>query len=292
MSKKGLVIDMHCFPGFITEILDAKDEDMVKYRREQYYLYKQHIWDLDLFLIQMDAAGVDKAVIAAEDTTCRPDGGKEIVTNEEVKKLVDLAPDRLIGFASVDPHREDAVQVLEKAFGELNLAGLKLSPSMQLFYPKDECARKLYEVCLKYNKPVIFEAGMTWLKNSPMKYSHPLNFEDLAIEYPDLRMCLQHFGWPFTMETAALLLKYPNMYADTGLLYFDSAKQFFNTTFNDQLGEYWIDRSLYAQVMFGSTYPRIEMHHMLEGIDQLKLRPLQKEMVLGKNALVFLGMEE
>ena len=132
---------------------------------------------------------------------------------------------------------------------------------------------------------------MTWVKNSPSKYSNPLNFEDVAIEYPELRMCLGHFGWPWTRETAMLILKYPNLYADTALLYFDSPKQFFQTTFNDQLGEYWIDRMLYDKVMFGSTYPRIEQKRMVKATEALNLRPRQRAMVMGENALRFMGME-
>ena len=89
-----------------------------------------------------------------------------------------------------------------------------------------------------------------------------------------------------------LALKYPNVYADTALLYFDSPKQFFQTTFNDQLGEYWIDRMLYDKVMFGSTYPRIEQKRMVKAMEALTLRPKQRAMVMGENALRFLGMEE
>lgn len=283
-----MVIDIHTFPGFFEEI--CEDPKKIEFRREQYFLYKQHVWPLSLFITQLNAAGIDKAVISAEDVTTR--AGGEIVSNEEVKSLVDRYPDRLIGFASVDPKRPDAVEVLEKAFTELGLAGLKLSPAMQYFMPDDPCMKPVYETCLKYNKPILFEAGMTWVKNSPSKYSNPLNFEETAIEYPELRMCLGHFGWPWTRETAMLILKYPNLYADTALLYFDSPKQFFQTTFNDQLGEYWIDRMLYDKVMFGSTYPRIEQKRMVKAVDALTLRPKQRAMVMGENALRFLGMEE
>ena len=116
---------------------------------------------------------------------------------------------------------------------------------MQHFMPNDPAMQPIYDLCVKYNKPILFEAGMTWVKNSPSKYSNPLLFEDVAIANPELRFCLGHFGWPWTRETVMLILKYPNVFADTALLYFDSPSQFFDTTFNHQLGEYWIDRMLY-----------------------------------------------
>ena len=282
-----MVIDMHAFPGFFEEI--CENPEKIEFRREQYFLYKQHVWPLSLFITQLDAAGIDKAVLSAEDVTTR--AGGVIVSNEEVKKLVDMYPDRLIGFAGVDLGGRRVVEEKEKAFTELEMKGLKLSPAMQYFMPGDPLMKPLYEICLKYNKPILFEAGMTWVKNSPSKYSNPLNFEDVAIEYPELRMCLGHFGWPWTRETAMLILKYPNLYADTALLYFDSPKQFFQTTFNDQLGEYWIDRMLYDKVMFGSTYPRIEQKRMVKATEALNLRPRQRAMVMGENALRFMGME-
>jgi len=42
-----MVIDIHTFPGFFEEISD--DPERVKFRREQYFLYKQHVWPLSLF---------------------------------------------------------------------------------------------------------------------------------------------------------------------------------------------------------------------------------------------------
>ncbi len=283
-----MVIDLHTFPGFFEEI--CTDPDIISYRREQYFLYKQHVWPLDLFVVQMDAAGIDKSVISAEDITTR--AGKPIVTNEEIRKLVDLRPDRLIGFASVDPNRDDATTVLRCAFADLKLSGLKLSPAMQYFMPNSSIMDPIYDICEEYNKPILFEAGMTWVKNSPTKFSKPEFFEDLAIARPNLRFCLGHFGWPWVRETTMMILKYPNVYADTAMLYFDSPAQFFKHVFNYELGEYWVDRMLFDKVMFGSTYPRIEQKRMIKAIDAITLRTLQKKMVLGLNAERFLELEE
>ena len=44
--------------------------------------------------------------------------------------------------------------------------------------------------------------------------SKPLCFEEVAIEYPELRIGLAHFGWPWVQDTAMMLLKYPNVYAE------------------------------------------------------------------------------
>jgi predicted TIM-barrel fold metal-dependent hydrolase len=281
-----LVIDIHVHAAFIKEI--SQDPKRVEFRREHLYLLKQHVWPLDLLIKQLNAAGIDKAVLLGEDLSSR--FGDTVVSNEEIQTLVSLCPERLVGFASVDPRRSDGLKILEKAFSEFKLSGLKLNPSNQGFMPNDPLMKPFYDLCLKYNKPVLFHAGMTWMKNAHSKYSHPLNFEDVALEYPQLRICLAHYGWPWIMDTTMLLLKYPNVYADTALLYFDSPKQFFETTFNNQMGEYWIDRMLFDKILFGSNYPRIEQKRMIDALDVLKLRPENKRRIKGGNALRFLGM--
>lgn len=184
------------------------------------------------------------------------------VINEEIRRLVDMAPDRFIGFAGVDPMAPGAAEALEHAFGDLGLAGLKLHPSRQHFRPSDERLKPIYDICEQYRRPIIFHSGLSWEPNTLTKYSRPMEFEELAATRPGLKICLAHFGWPWVQETAMLMLKYPNVYADTGLLYFDNALEFYKRVFNHDIPATWIDRSLRHQVMFGSNNPRFEQIRM------------------------------
>ena len=90
--------------------------------------------------------------------------------------------------------------------------GLKLNHTKQVFYTGDPMMEKIYEKCMEYNKPIMFHAGLSWEPDCQMKYSQPVNFEEVAIKYPELRFCLAHFGWPWIHETTALVLKYANVY--------------------------------------------------------------------------------
>ncbi len=282
-----LVIDIHTHPAFFEEICgDPKD---VEFRRQALGLYKAGPAALRHIHNQMNYAGIDRLVLLPLDLTTQL--GQPVVSNEEIQQLVRLDPERFIGFASVDPYREDAHAVLEHAFNALGLAGVKLHPSRQKFFPNDPLLFPLYEICVHYNKPILFHAGMSLQPDTPSKYAHPAGFEEIAIHYPCLRFCLAHFGWPWVVETAALLLKYPNIYVDTGLLYFDSAREFYNHVFKKQLGEHWVERSLRHQVMFGSNNPRFEQIRMIEALRNIGWSAKTLELVLGKNALVFLGQE-
>ena len=51
----------------------------------------------------------------------------------------------------------------------------------------------------------------------------------------------------------------------------------------------WIDRSLRHQVMFGSNNPRFEQIRMAQAIQELGFRESTLELIMGKNAIEFLG---
>ena len=86
-----------------------------------------------------------------------------------------------------------------------------------------------------------------------------------------------------------LMVKYSNVYADTGLLYFDSAREFYKRVFTQDIPLTWIDRSLRHQVMFGSNNPRFEQIRMAQAIEELGFRESTLELIKGKNAIEFMG---
>jgi predicted TIM-barrel fold metal-dependent hydrolase len=281
-----MVIDVHVHPGFYDLI--CEDSQRVNERK------KAMGWDLmspiplELVIRQMDYAGIDKYVLLAQDLTTVT--GDAVISNEEIDRIVHLHPDRFVGFASVDPHRNDAIEVLEKAFRDMGMQGLKLHPSKQQFYPADPKVYPIYEKCIEYNKPVIFHAGMSWEPNTLLKYANPVNFEEVAIEFPDLRLCLAHFGFPWVLETASLILKYENVYADTSMLYMDSPDDFFDQIFTKIMGISWVDNNLNNKVLFGSNSPRFRPRRIKQGLDSLSLRPKTKAKILGENAMKFLNL--
>ncbi|MFC7394070.1 amidohydrolase family protein [Scopulibacillus cellulosilyticus] len=283
----SMTIDIHTHPVFFEPISENQEE--LEFRREILGLYKHGKAPLQHIFNQMKCAGLDKIILLPLDLTSLHEGA--VVSNEQIRKLVDLSPDKFIGFASIDPYREDALEVLEYAFTELKLSGLKLHPSRQQFYPYEAFLKPIYEMCINHKKPIMFHAGISWGREALSKYARPILFEEVASRYPKLKICLAHFGWPWVKETAALLLKYTNVYADTALLYFDSAKEFYKHVFTKELEMTWIDRSLRHQVMFGSNNPRFEQIRMLDALGKIGFRDSTLELIRGKNALEFLGME-
>ena len=235
-----MLIDAHVHPAFIEE-LNLGEE---KYRRnaQEMGLYKTEAFGLRQWDADMAESGIDKLFLLP---LALPESrGGALVTNCQIADLVRLRPGKFVGFASVDPHSAAAAEELEYAFAQLGLKGLKLHPSKQHFSPSDELLTPLYEICLRYDKPIIFHAGVSMEPGTLTKHSHPLEFEEVAFRYPKLRMCLAHFGWPWVREVCMLMLKYPNVYTDTAMLYFDDPRQFYHQCLEVDIGPGWIDRSL------------------------------------------------
>ncbi|ANU46287.1 hypothetical protein ADH76_22105 [Enterocloster clostridioformis] len=93
-----MFIDIHVHPTFYDPI--NGDEAVEEMRHNALDIHKNGTAPLEHIFNQMRCAGLDRLCLLPEDYTSEL--GRPVVTNEEVKTLVDLAPDKFIGFASVD----------------------------------------------------------------------------------------------------------------------------------------------------------------------------------------------
>ena len=279
-----MFIDIHVHPAFFEPInTDPAKEEM---RHNVLNIHKNGTAPLEHIFNQMHCAGLDRLTLLPQDYTSTVGC---VVSNEEIRQLVDAAPDKFIGFAGVDPLDPEAPDKLQDAFTRLNLKGLNLHTGRHHLLPSDPRMEPIYEICERYHKPIMFHAGLSWEPDTQTSYCTPLAFEIVAEKHPKLKSCMGHFGWPWVRETAMLMLKYPNVYADTGALYFDNAREFYTQTFTRDIPITWIDRSLRHQVMFGSNNPRFEQIRMAQAIGELGFRDSTLELIRGGNALEFIG---
>lgn len=282
-----MVIDVHVHPAFYDPICTS---DQQIYDRKTIMGYDlMSPFPLELVNKQMAFAKIDKLVLLPEDSSTKD--GIVALSNEDIATLVRLDPQRFIGFATVDPNRPDALDVLEYAFDTLKLQGLKLHPAKQQFFPDDPKMFSIYEMCQKRNLPITFHCGMSWQPNTYLRYCHPFQFEEVAVRFPELRINLAHFGFPWTMETAAIILKYPNVYADTAGCYMDCPEQFFEQIFLKQMGPLWIEHNFREKILFGSNSPRFRPARIKRGLESLHFSKETESMILGENAVKFLGLE-
>lgn len=286
-----MVIDMLVHPLLYKEIYTPGDgPGGFGFWEREYGMGHMGPMDWDEIEVELDVCDVRLSALMPIDATTAAGGC--FATNEQIAQIVAAHPGRFAGFASVDPALPDAPERLEHAFRDLDLRGLSLHPAKQGFAPDDERAEPLYELCEQYDRPVVFHAGMSWEPRAPLAQSHPLAFERTIMEHPRVRFSLTHFGWPWVRETVAMLLKYPNCYADTSITYLDSPEEMMRRLFTVDMGERWFERSLSHQVMFASNTPRFRAFKLKRALDAVPMADDARELLYHGNALRFLNGED
>ena len=280
------MIDFHVHPLLVAEMRERYPE-LDRAASHDGFFIASRAQPLETLLLELDVAGLEKAVLLPIDTLRTR--GLASFTNEQIAELVAMAPDRLIGFASVDPLPPDAAGRLLQAVEELGLRGLKLSPPSQDFYADDRQAYPVYEQAQALGIPVVIHTGMSWEPNARLAYGRPLRLEPILADFPELRVVATHFGWPWSLELAALAMKYPNLYIDTAALYFDNPEDFIADLFRRQVSLTLIERTLRYQVVFGSNYPRVEIRNMARAVRESGLSAATLRMLFHDNPLKLLG---
>lgn len=161
------------------------------------------------------AAAVDKAfVLGFRSRYLSAD-----IPNRYVADYVNRFPQKLIGFAGIDPTERGAASEVKIARGDLGLRGVTLSPANQDFHPCDTRAMRVYERAEELGMPVLIHPGSPFAEQAKMEYARPFLLDEVARAFPQLRIVVAQLGHPFIDETICLLGKHLNVFADvSGLL--------------------------------------------------------------------------
>ncbi len=172
----------------------------------------------DQLLDEMDEAGVERAVILGQDTHATKNQAFRNYTmrNDDVAAIASKSRDRLVPFAGVDPNAgRDAVKELKRAATKLGARGLKVHSSANSVYINDSHLMfPIYEYCQEAELPVLFHTGTTGLGNTEIKYSKTELIDEVCQKFPDLRVVMAHFGWPWPDVAIAIGLRNPNVFID------------------------------------------------------------------------------
>jgi uncharacterized protein len=142
------------------------------------------------------------------------------VPNELIAEYAAAHPERIIGWASVDPNEPDCIAQLEYAVNTLKLTGLKLGPAYQHFDPTDRKHWPFFAAVQRLGIPIIWHQGTTFPSRAKLRLANPMLLEDIAMDFPDIRMIVAHLGHPWEEDLVALLRKSPNMYADISAVHY------------------------------------------------------------------------
>ncbi len=230
---------------------------------------------LNNLLNQMDEAGIEKSVLFALEAPIL------YASNEFVARVCKEHPSRFIGYASVNPNRNDACDQLQHAIENLSLKGLKLHPPLQNFYPNDRIAWPVYDLASELGIPVVFHVGSTPFGNLvKLKQADPILIDDIANDFPYLKIILTHLGTLWHNESLMITEKHPNVFIDTAAYPYE---------IKEILTEKMIMRVGPEKFIFGTDFPMPyegKLHQLKDFTDciiNLKISNELKERILALN---------
>jgi predicted TIM-barrel fold metal-dependent hydrolase len=215
--------------------------------------------------------------------------GHPRIPNTEVADVARQNSDVLIPFASVDPHKghagiEEARALIESG----SVRGFKFHPNLQAFFPNDRMAYPLYEEICAAGLPALFHTGHSGIGSGlpggaglRLKYSNPIYVDDVAADFPNLKIVLAHPSFPWQDEAISIAMHKPEVYIDLSgwsPKYFPPQLVRFTNTL------------LSTRVLFGSDYPLITPDRWLQDFEKLDIDPQVRPLVLKVNAMRLLGL--
>lgn len=218
---------------------------------------------------RMDARSIDKAVIFPFTDTPGPSED----AHDKVADAVKEHPDRLIGFARVDPrYGQRAVEELEHAIEDLGLTGLKFHPSSACTSPYHPQSLTVMKKACELKIPVIIHSG-------DETNALPEHIARLSELLPELTIIMAHMGYVEHANRAIQIARsHANIYLETSI----QQSPFRLKIAVQKLGA--------ERLIFGSNMPKGDLEVELVKIECVELNPQQKELVLGGNIARILGI--
>lgn len=233
---------------------------------------------IDMTIAAMDEARVSLGFISAWWGPCGP-----LIQNDEVAAYVKKHPDRLIGIASVDLYRPmNGIRELRRCVKELGFKGLRIVQWLWNLPPNDRRYYPLYAECIELGIPVCLQVGHTG-PLCPSEPGRPIPYiDEVALEFPELKIICGHIGYPWTMEMIAVATKHENVYIDTSA--------YIARRYPAELVDY-MKRNGRNKVMFGTNFPMVTAAMCLRGLDALELDDEVTGLFLCGNATRVFGLE-
>ena len=201
----GSFLDMHFFRDLRADTsLDAR----LPFGTDRAPNPSKEQGSLDLFLAEMDEAGIAHAVIVGQRSADK----WGLVSNDDISFLVNAYPLLFTGFAGIDPSDGDAPDQVSRAVEDLGLRGVALLPGWNEppLGDDDPAVMRVYERCVQHGVPVIVTASH--YIGGDMNHAHPVHPQHVVDALPDLPLIIGHGCWPWTTAATALAMRYPNVY--------------------------------------------------------------------------------
>lgn len=245
-------------------------------------------------IADMDAWGVSKTTLMPIDFHWGRTDDPHWAEAQAIAVIARQFPERFVPFFACDPRRPDALELLDRAAGDLGMKGVKLHP-LAGFPADDESVYPFYERCAALELPIVGHCRPIGMPDRD-DLSRPERYGRVAAAFPKLQVCLGHLGGdPWMAEAIDVVEAYPNAWGDL------STNQGFalerTNVFANHLRRA-MDGDAAGRIMYASDWPtgRDQDAAFLDllrfGVardDALRLSDAEVRAILHDNAAAFLG---
>ncbi len=263
------IIDFHVHVG----LKENWHEWVHAYQKEaqsEYYDRYEEMIDSRKFADYLRGHNIEKAVILPEISPIT----SGVVTNEYVLEFCQ-DEDILIPFCTVNPSLSPRPAEDINKYIQLGAEGIKLYPSYNHFYPNEERLSPVYALADEHQLPVLVHTGSSVFRGAKIKYAHPIHLDDVAADFPNVRLLMAHSGRGLWYKEAFFLSRiHPNLYLEVSGLPPKKLLDYFPEMEN------YIDKFVY-----GSDWPGIKtIDANVKTIEGLPLTEESKGKILHNNA--------
>ena len=220
-----------------------------------------------LFLEHLDACGIDRAALinyVAPEVI-----GFTSEVNEWIARYVQADPRRLLSCGSIHPKHSPNVLADMEQILRLGIRLIKIHPPHQLLYPNDYLRgvtelEIIYRAAEANGVPVMIHTGTSIFPGARNKYGDPIYVDDVAVDFPKLKILLAHGGRPLWMDTAFFLVRrHPNVFLDLSGIPPKTLLEYF-----PRLEE------IAAKSLFGTDWPGPGVPDIKQNLDDFRRLPL------------------
>ncbi len=199
---------------------------------------------------------------------------------EVIADAVQKGRGRIIGGAGYNPFRiEQSLADIEKAVREYGFKYVYFHPITFGLSPNDKRCWPLYAKCNELGIPVGMQVGHS-AEPLPSWCAHPYEVDEIAINFPNLKINLSHTGYPWVDEWCSMIFRHPNVYGDISAY---NPAHLETATVKFMAGGRGKEK-----VMFGTN--GYGLGAMKQAFLSLELKDQVKKRILRDNAIAFLGL--
>lgn len=229
---------------------------------------------------EMEANGVDHAIVLS---SYKVNDGRP--STREILSVVGDDP-RISVVAGVSYHHYRAADLadLRVLLHEGRVKGLKLYPGYEAFYVHDPRMRVVYELAGEFDVPVMIHTGDTYDPKGKVKYAHPLEVDEVAVDFREVTFVICHLGNPWVTDAMEVIYKNENVVGDISGFTLGQFDERFEQYMLQAVKQVLTFAGDPASLLFGSDWPICQLPAYLRFVRNLALTEAETEQVLWKNS--------